>query len=99
MTRKSGPIPAGWRAKPSLYATSRVKVGGSRVSRAFLTDLPRMDAREEEHSILLGREIDGWIVVQRTSGPGTFEELDKVARREWRKLIKTRARSEAARRP
>ena len=88
-----------WRAKPSLYAISQVKVDGSRVSRAFLTDLPRVDAREEEHSILLGRVIDGWIVVQRTSGPATFEQLDKVARREWRKLIKTRARSEDARRP
>lgn len=90
----AGPQEVGeaWRAKPSLYAISQVKVDGSRVSRAFLTDLPRMDAREEEHSILLGRVIDGWIVVQRTSGPATFEELDKVARREWRKLIETRAR-------
>jgi hypothetical protein len=91
----AGPQEVGeaWRAKPSLYAISQVKLDGSRVSRAFLTDLPRMDAREEEHSILLGRVIDGWIVVQRTSGPATFEELDEVARREWRKLIKTRARS------
>jgi hypothetical protein len=83
-----------WRAKPSLYAISQAKMDGSRVSRALLTDLPRMDAREEEHSILLGGAIDGWIVVQRTTGPGTFEELDTVARREWRKLMKTRARSE-----
>lgn len=84
-----------WRAKPSLYAISQVKVDGSRVSRAFLTDVPRMDAREEEHAILLGRVIDGWIVVQRTSGPATFEELDTVARREWRKLVETRAQPEA----
>jgi hypothetical protein len=97
----AGPQQVGeaWRAKPSLYAISQAKVDGSRVSRAFLTDLPRMDARDEEHSILLGRVIDGWIVVQRTSGPGTFEELDKVARREWRKLIKTRARPDDARAP
>jgi hypothetical protein len=88
-----------WRAKPALYAISQVKVDGSRVSRAFLADLPRMDAREEKHSILLGRVIDGWIVVQRTTGPLTFEELDKVARREWRKLIETRARPEEAHRP
>lgn len=88
-----------WRAKPALYAISQVKVDGSRVSRAFLPDLPRMDARDEEHSILLGRVIDGWIVVQRTTGPGTFEELDRVARREWRKLVKTRARPEDSRRP
>lgn len=81
-----------------LYAISQAKVEGSRVSRAFLTDLPRMDARDEIHSILLGRVIDGWIVIQRTSGPGTFEELDRVARREWRKLIKTRARSQRNRR-
>jgi hypothetical protein len=83
-----------WRAKPSLYAITQAKVDGSRVSRAFLTDLPRMDARDEVHSILLGRVIDGWIVVQCTSGPGTFEALDRVARREWRKLVKMRARSE-----
>jgi hypothetical protein len=83
-----------WRAKPSLYAISDVKVDGSRLSRAFLTDLPRMDARDEVHSILLGRVIDGWIVVQATSGPGTFEELDEVAQREWRKLVRTRARPE-----
>lgn len=88
------PVSEAWRAKPSLYAVSQVKMDGSRVSRAFLTDLPRMDAREEEHSLLLGRVIDGWIVVQRTSGPGTFEELDKVARREWRRLVQTRARPE-----
>lgn len=92
----SGPqeVSEAWRAKPSLYAISRVKLDGSRVSRAFLTDLPRMDARDEIHSILLGRMIDGWIVVQRTSGPGTSEELEKVARREWRELMQTRTRPE-----
>jgi hypothetical protein len=83
-----------WRAKPSLYAISQVKVDGSRVSRAFVSDLPRMDAREEVHSLVLGRVIDGWIVVQTTSGPATLEELDEVARREWSKLIKTRTRPE-----
>lgn len=81
-----------WRAKPSLYAISRVRMEGSQVARALLADLPRMDARDERHSILLGRVIDGWIVVQRTTGPGTFEELEQVARREWRKLVGTRAR-------
>lgn len=94
--RDSGPqeVAEAWRAKPSLYAISRAKVEGSRVSRAVLADLPRMDARDEVHSVVLGRLIDGWIVVQRTSGPATLEELDAVARREWRKLLETRTRPE-----
>ena len=83
-----------WRAQPSRYAISRAKLDGSRVARALLTDLPRMDARDEVHSILLGRVIDGWIVVQATSGPGTLEALDAVARREWRKLTRTPGRAE-----
>ena len=81
-----------WAARPSRYTISRAHVGGMRIWRAVLPDFPRSDARQEERSVILGTVIDGWIVVQRTTGAASADLIEQIATREWQKLLGTRAR-------
>ncbi|MEA3066131.1 MAG: hypothetical protein QOJ27_2592, partial [Sphingomonadales bacterium] len=98
--RDSAPqhIGEAWQKQPLLYAIGRTRIGGKRVLRASLPDFPRYDARDETFTIVLGAAMDGWVVVQRTTGPsGERERIERTAAEEWRKLISTRSPTGKAR--
>ena len=83
-------ISEAWRRRPILYDIDQARIDGRRIARAALPDFSRADAREEEFSLVLGIEIDGWIVVQQTSGRDTKANIERIALKEWRRLMASR---------
>ena len=70
---------------------SSVSWGGVRMSRAEVAGEPQIDAREDELTIVLGAEHDGWIVVARATGSATDPAaVEAVALADWRRAVRTR---------
>jgi hypothetical protein len=87
-----------WKRQPLLYAIDRTRIGGKSLFRASLPDFPRYDARDETFTIVLGAVMDGWIVVQSTTGPSSERErIERTADDEWRKLMSMRSPTGRAR--
>jgi len=69
-----------------------VTFDGVRMSRAEVAGARQVDAREDELTVVLGAEHDGWIVVARATGSAFYPAaVETAALREWRRVLQTRA--------
>ena len=65
---------------------------GLRMVRAQVAGERRVDARDDELTVVLGAEHDGWVVVARATGSATNPAaVEAAALREWRSVVATRA--------
>jgi hypothetical protein len=77
---------------PRRIGMRTVTIGGVRMSRAEVAGEPNADARDDELTVVLGAEQDGWTVVVRATGSaGDPAAVEAAAAREWRHLLETRA--------
>jgi hypothetical protein len=68
-----------------------IKPGGVRMPRAEVAGEAHADAREDELTIVVGAEHDGWIVVSRATGSAAAPAaVEAAAIREWRRVVETR---------
>jgi len=71
--------------------TGRAALGGMRMSRAEVAGERNLDARDDELTIVLGAEHDGWIIVARATGSAANPAaVEAAALREWRRVVETR---------
>jgi hypothetical protein len=78
-------------ARPRIRMRT-VTIGGVRMSRAEVAGEPHLDARDDELTVVLGAEHDGWTVVVRATGSASDPALvEAAAIREWRHVLETRA--------
>lgn len=77
-------------AHPHIRMAS-IKAGGLRMARAEVAGEAHTDAREDELTIVVGAEHDGWIVVSSATGSAAAPAaVEAAALREWRHLLETR---------
>ena len=77
---------------PRRIDTRTVTIGGVRMLRAEVAGEPHADARDDELTVVLGAEQDGWTVVVRATGSAADPAaVDDAAVREWRHVLETRA--------
>jgi hypothetical protein len=70
-----------------------VTLGGLLMVRAEVAGVPHVDARDDELTVVLGAEHDGWLLVARaTGGASDPAAVEAAALREWRNAVETRAR-------
>ena len=67
-------------------------IGGVRMWRAEVAGEPNADARDDELTVVVGAEQDGWtVVVRATGGASDPASVEAAAVREWRHVLETRA--------
>jgi hypothetical protein len=78
-------------AAPRRIRTGKVKLAGLRMARAEVAGEPKIDARDDELTVVLGAEHDGWILVSRATGSAADPAaVQAAALREWRQAVETR---------
>jgi hypothetical protein len=78
-------------ARPRIRM-GRLRVDGVRMWRAEVAGEPNVDARDDELTVALGAEHDGWVVVARATGSATDPAaVEAAAARLWRHVLETRS--------
>ena len=77
-------------AHPHIRMSS-ITADGVRMARAEVAGEPHVDARDDELTLVLGAERDGWVVVARATGSATNRAaIEAAALREWHRVFETR---------